>query len=237
MKAAIFCTSNDTSEFARRHITDDVKYINLLSPIRPEWNFDCFAVWQNEFPQDIAQYDGFILTGSPASVHDNEPWITKLLDVIRAIHAQGIPMFGGCFGHQAIAVAFGGTVGKNLKGGWSLGQEVSSFDRDAPFGLAGQAISLYSIHKEEVLDLPKGASAIASNEYCSYPAFVIGDTILTSQYHPEMTTDFLTELTDEMRGALPDAELDAAKVAFQMPHQGQDLAKAIVALFEEAKQT
>jgi len=81
MKIAILLTSNDTSDFAKRFITDDQKYINLLKPLRPDWKFDCFTVWQDDFPADSSEYDGIIVTGSPASVNSDEAWIIKLLDL------------------------------------------------------------------------------------------------------------------------------------------------------------
>ncbi len=71
MKIAILCTSNDTSDFAKRFITDDQKYINLLKPLRRNWQYDCFAVWQDDFPTDISDYDGVIITGSPESVNSD----------------------------------------------------------------------------------------------------------------------------------------------------------------------
>ncbi len=236
MKIAIFCTSNDTSDFARRHITDDIKYINLLHPLRPDWQFDCFAVWQDEFPDDIAIYDGFILTGSPASARDKAPWIAKLFVLIRDIFEKQIPMFGGCFGHQAIALALGGRVDYNQKGGWSIGKETTAYYDDAPYGLGGVANTLYSIHKEEVTALPQGAVPIGRNDFCKYPAFVMGKKILTTQYHPEMTEDFLAELADELErelgDELPDGQLTSARLAFAEGHEGGEFGKMLIEFFE-----
>jgi GMP synthase-like glutamine amidotransferase len=233
MKIAILCTSNDTSDFAKRFITDDQKYINLLSPLRPDWTYDCFAVWQDEFPNDVAVYDGVIITGSPASVNDEDPWIKRLLNLIREMSTKQTRLFGACFGHQAIAMALGGTVAKNIKGGWSVGTETTTFTK-APAYLDGvaQSIDLYSIHKEEVTQLPNGAVRIGTNPYCENPAFVIGNHVFTSQYHPEMTSDFLVDLVDEMRGYLEDSVLDAALPQFHGPHQGAEFARGIIQFFE-----
>lgn len=233
MKIAILLTSNDTSDFAKRFITDDQKYINLLKPLRPDWKFDCFAVWQDDFPADSSEYDGIILTGSPASVNSDEAWITKLLDLIRVMHKAETKMFGGCFGHQAIAAALGGKVGLNEKGRWSVGKETTHFSHTPDhLGDVPSEIEMYSIHKEEVTVLPDGAEPIGRNHFCKYAAFVVGNHILTSQYHPEMTSNFLVGLVDEMRGELDDCLLDSALSDFKTPHEGNEFAKVIVRFFE-----
>ena len=235
MKIAILCTSNDTSDFARRHETDDLKYVNIIKPLRPDWQLHCFAVWLDEFPDDISAYDGIIITGSPASVHDGHDWIAKLADLVRKAYRDKIALFGGCFGHQIIAQALGGKVEGNMQGGWSIGKETTIFDAEAPFGLAGQQLSIYSIHKEEVSQLPTGAVAIGSNAYCRYPAFIIGDRVLCSQYHPEMTEVFLVDLINELRGVVPDKQLAQARQQFQSGHQGEQLIRAVINFFEAAK--
>ena len=235
MRIAILCTSNDTSEFVSRHNTDDVKYAEMIQPLRPEWQLDRYAVWLDDFPQVIEDYNGIIMTGSPASVHDKEPWIARLLDLIREFYARKIPMFGGCFGHQAIALALGGKVGYNSKGGWSIGSETTAYDEKAPYGLAGRDLTIWSVHKEEVTALPEGSWAIGTNDYCKYPAFVIGDHVLTSQYHPEMTESFLVDLTRELEELIPEEQLARARKDFQSGHQGGELIRAIITFFETAQ--
>lgn len=234
MHIAILLNSNDTSDFAKKHNTDDIKYIEMITPLRPDWQIDSFPVWRDEFPEDISVYDGVIMTGSPASVHDDEPWIAKLLDLIRKMYTQKIPMYGGCFGHQAIALALGGKVSYNFKGGWSIGKETTRFNANAPLGLGGRDMELYSIHKEEVTELPKGARSIGTNESCKYPAFVIDDHVLTTQYHPEMTESFLVDLTGELKGALPADQLAKAREEFQTGHEGGEFIKALITFFENA---
>lgn len=234
MKIAILLTSNDCSDFAKRFPTDDIKYIDLLQPLRSDWQFDRFAVWQGDFPENITLYDGVIITGSPASVHDGDSWIQRLLILIRLIHQRKIRLFGGCFGHQAIALALGGSVGKNNKNAWSIGLETTRFNDKPHFmrDLSDQ-ITLYSIHKEEVTQIPKGAKSIASNDFCRYPAFTVGDKIFTTQYHPEMTADFLHDLTFELEGELPETILEKAREDFSAGHQGKEFAKAIIGFFEQ----
>lgn len=232
MHIAILCTSNDVSDFALRHETDDIKYANIIKKLRPDWKIDRFAVWKNSFPENIKHYDGVIITGSPASVHDDEAWIERLIHLICTMNEQKIPLFGGCFGHQAIAKALGGEVGYNLKGEWSVGKENTKFFEGTPFGLSNQDISLYSIHKEEVFRLPKNAKAIGENDFCKYPAFMINDHILSSQYHPEMTKVFLLDLLNELVAVLPDDKRMKAQEEFEEGHQGEEFMNSVIKFFE-----
>ena len=63
-------------------ITDGQKFVSLLEPDNKSVKFDIFYVSEYEFPENIASYDGYLLTGSPASVHDNYEWIKMLSEFI-----------------------------------------------------------------------------------------------------------------------------------------------------------
>ncbi len=147
MHIAILMTNTDDSDFAARWPRDGEKFTNLLSPLRPDWKFSIYPVKDDVFPEGSAVFDGVIITGSPASVHDTAPWVPRLLKLIRHLHAKGTPMFGACFGHQAIALALGGTVAQN-PGGWVFGVVRTEME--------GKPLRLYAAHSEQVTVLPKG---------------------------------------------------------------------------------
>ena len=110
MQIAILMTNTDESDFAQERPKDGEKWTNLLAPLRPDWEFPVYSVKDGEFPDDVSGFDGVIVTGSPASVHDGEPWINRLLEMIRESVSVSVPVFGACFGHQAVSVALGGRV-------------------------------------------------------------------------------------------------------------------------------
>ncbi len=225
MHIAVLMANTDESDFAQRHPKDGEKFANLLMPLRPDWRITTIAVKDGQFPEDLATYDGFIITGSPASVHDDEPWVHRLMQLIREIRARNQPVFGACFGHQVIAKALGGKVEKN-PGGWVFGL--------AETQLEGAPIRLYAAHVEQVTQLPEGAEVLGGNSECPVGAYRIGDRILTSQYHPEITEDFATALVEEYANKLPPEVAALAKASLNLQAETQRIAQRIVDFFEAA---
>ena len=70
-------------------------------------------------PSTPAECTAYVITGSPAGVYDDLPWIPPFLDFLRQVRGHA-KLVGICFGHQAMAKAFGGEVVKSPKG-WGLG--------------------------------------------------------------------------------------------------------------------
>ena len=152
----------------------------------------------NVFPESYDQYDGYVITGSPASVNDPEIWIDNLLRFIRELDEHRIPTVGCCFGHQAIAKALGGKVDKNSSG-WQLGRAETDFHWFESWNQTEIAsLGLYSAHCEQVFELPVEAVPLGSNPNCNFASFKIGDHFFTTQYHPEMSFDFMYQLLDYM---------------------------------------
>lgn len=225
MHIAILMANTDESDFAQRHPKDGEKFTRLLAPLRPDWRFSVFSVKDGEFPGDLSGIDGFIITGSPASVHDTDPWVDRLMQLIRDIRRNDQPMFGACFGHQAIAKALGGKVETN-PGGWVFGLAETT--------LEGQPIRLYAAHVEQVTALPPGAQVLGGNAECPVGAYRIGDHVLTTQYHPEITPEFAAALVEEYADKLPPKVAATAQASLAQQADRDRIAARIVAFFEQA---
>lgn len=232
MHLAILVTNTDESDFAKRHPKDGEKFTRLIQMVRPDWALTSFSVKDYEFPKDIASFDGIMITGSPASVHDDAPWVATLLDLIKLAHAQDIPMFGACYGHQAIALALGGTVEPN-PAGWVFGLTNSTlvarpdWIRDLP-----QQFSQYGAHVEAVNKLPDGAEILSVSNACAITGFAIGDTIYTTQNHPEMTAEFVTALVAEYENKLPKEVALQARASLSEEADTLAYAETIARFFE-----
>lgn len=223
MHIAILMTNTDESAFAAQWPKDGEKFGTLLGKLRPGWRFSVFSVKDGVFPESLSGIDGFLITGSPASVLDEAPWVAELLQLIAKIVAAQVPLFGACFGHQAIALAMGGKVGRN-PGGWVLGLTRTQME--------GAEISLYAAHNEQILVLPEGAEALGGNPDCPVGSFRIGGRVLTTQYHPEMTPAFISALVDHLQGKLPDAVIARARASLANPADTQRIADRMIAFFE-----
>jgi len=218
-------TNTDETPFADRHPRDGEKFRTLLNEIRPDWTFEVFSVKDGVFPDDQSSFDGFVITGSPASVRDGAPWIDQLAQLIREITTKQVPVFGACFGHQAIAAALGGEVDYNPDG-WVLGTvETTLTETNRP-------LRMYAAHKEQVTALPRGARVVATTRGCPIAGFAIGTQVLTTQYHPEMTDDFIAALLDEMSKDMPDHIIGPARASLADPADRNAAARQIVAFFE-----
>lgn len=235
MHLAILMTNTDESEFSERHPKDGQKFTDLIHGVRPDWELSVFSVKDGHFPEDIAAFSGAMITGSPASVRSSRPWVPPLLNLIRDMHARKQPLFGACFGHQAIARALGGEIDNN-PAGWVHGtiRNQSFFAPPWAQGLPA-AFHLYGSHNEFVSRLPDGAVQTASCDGL-LAGFAIAQHIWTTQHHPEMSHEFITALTEEMRATLPKAVYEAAVKSLHNHADQAVFAEALARFFEQGQQ-
>ena len=230
MLIAILMTNTDESAFSRAHPMDGEKFSALFWEIRPSWKFEVFNVKDGCFPTQTSQFDGVLITGSPASVRDEAPWIKQLEQLVCRIYAEKTPMFGACFGHQVIATALGGKVGYN-PAGWSLGT-VQTIWRDSD---SATPINLYAAHKEQVVELPDEAAVVSATNGCPIAGFAIGNHVLTTQYHPEMTPDFISALLSEMEKDTDPETINAARHSLKTKADRGKIRDIMVTFFESAR--
>ena len=233
MHLAILMTNTDESDFAQARPKDGEKFTVLVQEQRPDWTCEVFLAKDGEFPEDIQAFDGVMITGSPASVHDEAPWVGRLFDLIREMDAKEIPVFGACFGHQAIALALGGSVGRN-PGGWAHGFVMTESVGDLPFGARPTQVGLYASHIEQVTEVPEGATVVASGPGCPVGGYLKGRHIFTTQYHPEMTDGFIADLVEFTADYVGDEVTEAARESLRNRADREAFGRQIVQFFEWA---
>ena len=166
-------------------ITDSEKFIDFLTPLMPDATLDQLFVAENEWPESLYSYDAYLITGSPCSVNEGHLWIEKLQQFVKDCLVSQKKLVGICFGHQLIASALGGTV-ERRRDGWLLGAESFDIvDVQSWMKPTQMKCEIFHINQDHVSVLPENAQLIGHSELCENSAFVIGDSVLALQGHPE----------------------------------------------------
>ncbi|THG15419.1 hypothetical protein TEA_005793 [Camellia sinensis var. sinensis] len=74
--------------------------------------WDLFRVVEGEFPDmnQLQNYDGFVVSGSPYDAYGNDFWILKLCFLLQTLDSMRNKVLGICFGHQVWEVPVGAEV-------------------------------------------------------------------------------------------------------------------------------
>lgn len=176
----------------------------LLKPHLDGWTYQAVALSEGEALPDPADLDAILITGSPAGVYDDTPWMSPLMDFIRWAANAETPQIGICFGHQALAHALGAQVAKSEKG-WGIGRNIYDIVTPQPWMGAEppKTFSLGASHQDQVLSLPPGAVQVARSDFCEYAALAYPTAkAISFQGHPEFSPGFSCALYNVRRGTV-----------------------------------
>jgi GMP synthase-like glutamine amidotransferase len=197
MKIGILVVGHIDAPHFETHVGYAHMFKSLFQNAGVVFEYDVFNVIDDQWPEYIDSCDGWLITGSASGVYDNKPWMQKLKKWIIHSHEQGIPMVGICFGHQIIAEAFAGKVEK-YSGGWSVGPQAYTLKNQE---LEGKTeILLNAVHQDQVIEMPKNATRVASSSFCENAILKYGDSILTIQAHPEFSNEYEKDLLSFHKG-------------------------------------
>jgi GMP synthase-like glutamine amidotransferase len=161
----------------------------------------------HEPPENIRDFpdvkaEAIIIPGSSYN-WDNESivrndWMKKLLDFIRSVHGKK-PILGICFGHQAIALAFGSHI---LRLGDDVVAEVGAHNvsltaagtQDAIFkGVPEQFAAMFS-HSFYVQNIPENGVLLAKNDIVEVQGFRLGENTYGVQFHPDYDSEIMSQV-------------------------------------------
>src|SRR3954468_19866838 len=128
MEVGILRTGTPPEDLAARFGTYEDMFERLLGPGFTTRVYDAEA---GVLPARGDSHPAFLITGSPAGVYEPLPWIAPLLGFLREARGKA-KLVGICFGHQAMAQAFGGQVEKSERG-WAIGLQDYALDAHAPW--------------------------------------------------------------------------------------------------------
>ena len=177
----------------------------MLGPHREYRSYDVQA---GDLPADPTECAAYVITGSSAGVYEDLPWIPPFLDLLRRVRGHA-KLVGICFGHQAMAQAFGGTVEKSAKG-WGLGLHRYEIVEPPPGMVEPLAFAIPAFHQDQVTVPPPGARVLAASRFTPYAALGYDDDTVSVQGHPEFSPAFSAALIEAKRdvyGPLADQAL------------------------------
>lgn len=141
----------------------------------------------DEFPHDLDGYQGLICLGGPALPDQNDDWILREIELIKEAHSMELPLIGICLGHQLIARALDGDVGKMDKPEWGFENVklTTQGQIEAMLGGIPWTSPQFQSHTYEVTKAPPGATVLAENEHSGVQAYKVGHRTFGFQYHFE----------------------------------------------------
>jgi GMP synthase (glutamine-hydrolysing) len=153
-----------------------------------------------------------IVTGSAASVLDQEPWSLRGQRYLADAVSRELPVLGICYGHQMLAAALGGRVAKNPRG-----REIGTVDfevvvGDPLFDPHIQPTRANMTHVDVVSDLPPGAVLLARTALDPNAAVRFAPSAWGVQFHPEMDRDVIFGYVESKKEQMAQEGLDVGAV-------------------------
>ncbi|MGE4611114.1 MAG: type 1 glutamine amidotransferase [Paracoccaceae bacterium] len=143
---------------------------------------------------DIDKYDGLWVMGGPMDVwqEDEFPWlIAEKVFIRNAVEGAGLPFLGLCLGHQLLAEALGGSVGRSEKPEVGvLPVQLTEVGASGVFldGLP-EIFPALQWHGAEVKTMPIGAECLATSPDCPVQVMRWGTRAHSCQFHIEIEPD------------------------------------------------
>lgn len=175
-----------------------VLYARVLRELRPDAQVTigtpADAGWQLPEGVSLGDFDGLVWTGSSLTIHDaGDERVRRQVALARRAFHEAVPSFGSCFAAQLAVTAAGGRCARSPAGrefGISRGIEPNDAGRAHPLfaGRGPGPFDAFTSHQDEIVELPQGATLLASNEWSRVQAVAVeheGGRFWAVQYHPE----------------------------------------------------
>ncbi|MBL4768743.1 MAG: type 1 glutamine amidotransferase [Rhodobacteraceae bacterium] len=157
-------------------------------------SWDAVNLDQGDPLPDPEKYDALWVMGGPMDVWEEEkyPWLKDEKTFIRnAVEDRGMSYLGLCLGHQLLAEALGGRVGK------SQTPEIGVMDVQlTELGATGiffdglpERFQTLQWHSAEVQTMPAGAECLATSPDCTVQAMRWNTRAFSMQFHVEVEPD------------------------------------------------
>lgn len=150
---------------------------------------------------DFKDVAGVFIGGSPFTItqpyesHWQEEISQKLSNFVAEQAASGeLPVLSACYGASMLAHYLGGEVDSTYSesAGTSVVKLTEDGLKDAIASSLPTEFTVLTGHKDSVITLPPDATLLGTNKACPVQLYRLGDTVWTSQFHPEMDAAAIT---------------------------------------------
>lgn len=179
----------------------------------------------------LTGFSGVLVTGSPASVLDREPWMRAAGERLRAAVEDGVPVLGVCFGHQLLADALGGVVERNPKGR-EIGTVALELLADDPLlDPEHRPFTVNMTHVDTVLEPPPGARVVARTALDPSAVVRFAEDAWGVQFHPELDSEVMALYVEGRSEQIAREGLDVAAIraAIRDTVAGRDVLRRFLA--------
>jgi len=211
-----------------RHHDED--HAGLIGDAFMARGFELDVVMMNESTPtpSVKGYDVVLILGSSSAVYDHEvekAWFGRELGVIAEAGELDVPVFGICFGAQALCLFHGGSVARSPE------PEIGWYSIEAQPGVEIETGPWFEFHFDR-MEIPSGADLWATSP-SAVQAFAMGRNVGV-QFHPEIDDqqlrDWLESAADSARDFGHDLEELLERTAREVPAARQR-ADRLVGLF------
>ncbi|GAB3314617.1 type 1 glutamine amidotransferase [Haloplanus rallus] len=188
-------------------VQPDYRYLGPeIERLTPDGEYHVYA--DDPETPDLDVYDGVIISGSTASVYEEDhAFIDRQRDLVASCLDSGVPLLGICFGHQLVNDALGGRVVEDRRRATFVGMDVTAPDDPVLDGV-GDVVPV--LHADLVVEPGRGMETIATTDYNDYFCTRHESApIWTVQYHPEFTERVEDNPSDWSRGGYDFADSNA----------------------------
>jgi GMP synthase (glutamine-hydrolysing) len=142
----------------------------------------------------LSKYTHFIISGSEASVIDDNPWEGLLKEIVDNIIDMKKPLLAICYGHQFLARALLGKKSVRRTGTPEFGWVDITLTENTLFNGITTSVFMVS-HYDEVFQLTDDFKIIAFSPRCAVHAFQYKDLpVWGLQFHPEYNEEEADEI-------------------------------------------